>query len=164
MWAASYTSFSRGYAESQMTLAGYLVDSINNIYFVKLFGQYFHEEERINQASSDTFDKNVHLKNYLIRFRLILDVFVLLILTVNICLLVYLYQYRLVTAGDFAFVLMTTLDISWYIWEYVGEQFLRINQEYGQAQKGFALFGRCLQGCSNAKPLKAPHGGIGFGR
>ena len=45
---ASYANdFSKGYAESQMTLAGYLVDSINNIYFVKLFGQYFHEQQRL---------------------------------------------------------------------------------------------------------------------
>ncbi len=165
MWAASYANdFSRGYAESQMTLAGYLVDSINNIYFVKLFGQYFHEEQRIDQASSDTFDKNVHLKDYLIRFRLVLDLFVLMILTINICLLVYLYQYRLVTAGDFAFVLMTTLDISWYIWEYFGEQFFRMIQEYGQAQQGYALFKKPMfyKDVPNAKPLVAPRGGIEF--
>ena len=165
MWAASYASdFSRGYAESQMTLAGYLVDSINNIYFVKLFGQYFHEEERIDQASSDTFDKNVHLKNYLIRFRLVLDLFVLMILAVNLCLLVYLYQYRLVTAGDFAFVLMTTLDMSWYIWEYFGEQFFRMIQEYGQAQQGYALFKKPMfyKDVPNAQPLQATHGAIDF--
>ena len=47
-----------------MTLAGCLVDSINNIYFVKLFGQYFHEEERISRASGDTFSNK--LTNYLI--------------------------------------------------------------------------------------------------
>ena len=165
LWAASYANdFSKGYAESQMTLAGHLVDSINNIYFVKLFGQYFHEEVRIDRASSDTFIKNVHLKNYLIRFRLILDFFVILILTINLVLLVYLYQYGLVTAGDFAFVLVTTLDISWYIWEFFGEQFFRMIQEYGQAQQGFALFKntKYYRDVPNARTLQVTKGAISF--
>lgn len=165
IWAASYANdFSKGYAESQMTLAGYLVDSINNIYFVKLFGQYFYEEERIDRASSDTFNKNVYLKNYLIRFRLVLDFFVLTILAINLYLLVYLYQFGLVTAGDFAFVLVTTLDISWYIWEFFGEQFFRMIQEYGHAQQGFALFKNPMyyKDVPNAKPLLVSHGEIEF--
>lgn len=165
LWAASYANdFSKGYAESQMELAGYLVDSINNIYFVKLFGQYFHEEERIDRASTDTFDKNVHLKNYLIKLRLVLDFFVLSILLINLVLLVYLYQYGLVTAGDFAFVIVTTLDISWYIWEYFGEQFFRMIQEYGHAQQGFSLFKNPMyyKDIPNAKSLQVPHGGISF--
>jgi len=165
LWCASYANdFSKGYAESQMTLAGYLVDSINNIYFVKLFGQYFHEQERIDQASSDTFTKNIHLKDYLIRLRLVIDFFVLSILFVNLFLLVYLYQYGLVTVGDFAFVITTTLDISWYIWDYFGEQFFRMIQEYGHAMQGFLLFKKPMyyKDVPNAKPLTVTEGGIEF--
>ncbi|MEC8882091.1 MAG: ABC transporter ATP-binding protein [Pseudomonadota bacterium] len=165
LWVSSYANdFSKGYAESQMTLAGCLVDSINNIYFVKLFGQYFHEEERIDRASGDTFTKNVRLTNYLIKLRLVLDFFVLLILFVNLFLLVYLYQYGLVTMGDFAFVITTTLDISWYIWEYFGEQFFRMIQEYGHAQQGFLLFKNPMyyKDIPNAKPLIVEHGKIEF--
>ncbi len=165
LWCASYANdFSKGYAESQMTLAGYLVDSINNIYFVKLFGQYFHEQQRIDIASTDTFDRNVDLKDYLIRLRLVIDFFVLAILAINLVLLVYLYQYGLVTVGDFAFVITTTLDISWYLWEYFGEQFFRFIQEYGHAVQGFQLFKNPMyyQDVPNAKPLEVPHGLIEF--
>ena len=167
LWFASYANdFSKGYAESQMTLAGYLVDSINNIYFVKLFGQYFHEQQRIDSASTDTFDKNVGLKDYLIRLRLVLDFFVLIILTINLVILVYLYQHGLVTVGDFAFVITTTLDISWYIWDYFGEQFFRMIQEYGHAVQGFQLFKEPMyyQDAPQAKPLQVRDGAIAFSK
>lgn len=167
LWAASDAShFSKGYAESQMTLAGCLVDSINNIYFVKLFGQYYHEEERIDRASHETFTKNVNLTNYLIKLRLVLDFFVLLILLINLCLLVYLYKNGKVTMGDFAFVITTTVDISFYIWEYFGEQFFRMIQEYGQAQQGFLLFKNPMyyKDASDAKPLHCQRGKIEFKR
>ena len=94
-----------------------------------------------------------------------LDFFVLIILTINLVILVYLYQHDLVTVGDFAFVITTT-DISWYIWDYFGEQFFQMIQEsMAGAVQGFNyLRSLCIIRTRRIKPLQVRDGAIEFSK
>ncbi|MEC8063273.1 MAG: ABC transporter ATP-binding protein [Pseudomonadota bacterium] len=128
-----------GYAQSQTNLVGHLFDSIDNMYFVKLFAQHVHEHDRIHNATDEAFTKNIALKRYMVFQRLIGDFFLIGLLVVNIILLLHFYQYGQVSLGDFVFVISTNIEVSWYIWDYFGEQFPQIIEEYGKAEQALTL-------------------------
>lgn len=151
-------------AKSKTDLMGILVDCLNNMYFVKLFARQPHEHERVEQASGDVRDNDVALQRYLIRLRFAGDVMLWTLLLVNLYLLVYLYQLDLVTVGGFAFVIETTVDISWYVWDYFGEQCLRLTAEYGKCQQALTLLHAPWHSGdrADAQPLQVKRGEIEF--
>ncbi len=153
-----------GYAESQTDLVGHLFDSIDNMYFVKLFAQHGYEHNRIDSATKDTFDKDLALKKYMVWQRAIGDVFLLVLLLVNLVSLLSFYQQGTVTLGDFVFVLSTNIEISWYIWDYFGDQYPKIIEEYGKAEQALTLLSApfAYSQQTHAKTLTIQEGAISF--
>ena len=87
-----------GYAQSQTNLVGHLFDSIDNMYYVKLFAQHVYEHDRIHIATDEALSKNIALKRYMVYQRMIGDFFLIALLVVNICMLLYFYQFRVLRA------------------------------------------------------------------
>lgn len=133
----------RYYADSQSTLAGQMLDSINNMYFVKLFAQQNYESVRMEGASTTTYDHAVDFKSYLIKLRWMMDVFVLVIVILNLVLLVVLYEQGKVGAGDFIFVLTSVVEMTWYISDFCGERLPLLVEEYGKSLQAYHLFQFC---------------------
>lgn len=143
------------YAKSQTNLMGLLVDCINNMYFVKLFAHQFYEHSRISDASVEVFSSDTALQRYLMGLRFLGDVMLVSLLSTNIFLLLYLYRQGAITSGVFVFVIDTTIDISWFVWDYFGEQCLKLVEEYGKCQQALSLLHAPwqLQDDDDAKPL-----------
>ncbi|MEC8382960.1 MAG: ABC transporter ATP-binding protein [Pseudomonadota bacterium] len=153
-----------GVAKSQTDLMGTLVDCINNMYFVKLFARQFHEQERISTASVDVLTKDVALKGYLLRLRFTSDLMLMLLMGSNLALLLYLYQKNQITIGVFAFVIDTTVEVSWYVLDYFGEQCLKMVEEYGKCQQALTLLHAPwqVQEDKNHAPLVVSDGTVSF--
>ena len=127
------------FATSQTNLMGLLVDNISNMYFVKLFARQFYEHSRIDDASTDVFVNDRALQRNLMGLRAFGDIMLVLLMSVNVYLLLFLYQRGEITSGIFVFVVDTTVEISWYVWDYFAEQCLRMVEEYGKCQQALTL-------------------------
>ncbi len=152
------------FAKSQTNLMSLLVDCINNMYFVKLFARQFHEQTRINDASVEVLSKDTELQRYLLGLRCVGDVMLVSLMGANLLLLLYLYQRGEITSGVVVFVVDTTIDVSWYVWDYFGEQCLKLVEEYGKCQQALTLLHAPwqLQDDDEAKPLQVAKAKIVF--
>ena len=152
------------YADSQSTMMGQMMDSINNIYFVKLFSHQNYEQVRIEGVSDDTLGKAVNFKRYLIRFRWLMDGFVFIIMLAYLSLLLYLYKLDQVTAGDFVFVLTSIIEMTWYVSDFCGERLPLLIEEYGKGVQAFHLFNFCENQSDDngTKELSVRHGAVDF--
>lgn len=131
-------------AESKHQLMGVFSDNITNIFSLFYFAKRRTEYKRINGLMTDDFvPKQINLYRYDFKFNLMGSVLYWFMLISVFLFMIYLRKNGAISTGDFLFVMLTAITISFDLWTLMGGlcTFLK---EVGDFKSSFSI-------------LQAPH-------
>ena len=134
-------------AESKHQVMGTFSDNITNIFSLFYFAKRRAEHQRINELMADDFvPRQVHLYKYDFKFNLIGSVLYWFMLISVFLFMIYLRKNGSISTGDFLFVMLTAITISFDLWTLMGGlcTFLK---EIGDFKSSFSI-------------LQTPHDGL----
>ena len=118
----SIVHLSHIFAESKTTAVGKMVDSISNIVNVRLFAKYEIENQYIDQSIKLAVQKDREMQARILNMRIYWDISIIVLMSLNLFILLYMYSKNLVTIGDFTFVISLSISILWNLW-FLASQF-----------------------------------------
>jgi ATP-binding cassette, subfamily B, bacterial len=133
--ASAYSSI---LSEARSSLVGVVVDSVSNISNVRIFAGYDIEKRYINKYNLDVVAKDQKLQYYLLFIKIFQSVTIVLFFALAIILLIYFFQYKLVTIGDFALVLSLIMAIIHNIWM-LANQFIEFTRDIGVCKQALSI-------------------------
>lgn len=156
-------NLSHVFAESKSTVVGRMVDSISNIINVRLFARRLDENQYVHQSISDAVQKDRNMQTKIINMRICWDLSIILLLSCNLFILLYMYSKNEVTVGDFAFVISLSTSILWSLWFLAG-QFVSFSEQIGICKQALSIVSSPheIVDAENAKPLIISKGTIKF--
>jgi ATP-binding cassette subfamily B protein len=125
---------SDAYANTESVISGQLVDSVANVQNIRFFTSKSYELSRIKKfllSSKKAFQKN---EAFLVIMHIIQGALIAIMLSFMLYFLIHLYKEQLVTVGDFALILILSMDVAhltWYTMYHV-DQF---NQTIGKCKQ-----------------------------
>jgi len=151
------------FAENKTTLVGRMVDSISNTINVRLFARHTEENRYIHQSVSNAVQKDRDMQTKIIYMRFCWDLSIILLVSFNLCLLLYMYSKNQVTIGDFTFVITLSISILWNLWFLAG-QFVSFSEQIGICKQAISILSVSheIVDDENAKPLIISTGKIQF--
>lgn len=151
------------FAESRTTLVGRMVDSISNIVTVRLFSSHLYEGQYIGEAIADAVTKDRAMQRKIIVMRILWDMSIVLLLSINLWMLCEMYAKHLVTVGDFSFVITLSVSILWNLW-FIAGQFVTFSEQVGKCKQALSvmLVQHELVDAGDASPLQIARGEITF--
>lgn len=104
-------------AESKHQVIGALSDNITNIFSLFYFAKRRFEHQRVTQLMSDDFvPRQIALYRYDFKFNLIGSVLYWFMLITVFLFMIYLRTHGEISTGDFLFVMLTAITISFDLW------------------------------------------------
>ncbi len=104
-------------AESKHQVIGALSDNITNIFSLFYFAKRRFEHQRVMQLMSDNFvPRQIALYRYDFKFNLIGSVLYWFMLITVFLFMIYLRTHGEISTGDFLFVMLTAITISFDLW------------------------------------------------
>jgi ATP-binding cassette, subfamily B, bacterial len=129
---------SRVFAESKTTVVGNMVDSINNILGVKLFAKYAEENQYVSQSIKKASMNDRAMQIKIIKMRILWDISIILLMSLNLFILFHLYSKNLITVGDFTFVISLSISVLWSLW-FVSSKFVSFFENIGRCKQAFSI-------------------------
>jgi ATP-binding cassette subfamily B protein len=102
---------SHAFAESKTSVVGRMVDSIGNIINVRLFARHAFENNYIHQSIKNAVKTDREMQAKIIKMRILWDISIVLLMSLNLFLLLSMYSNNIVTIGDFTFVISLSISI-----------------------------------------------------
>lgn len=130
--------YSEEYSEARSHVVGRVVDSLSNIFSIKLFSREGSESLYLERSLNDGVTKDKRLRFYLLKVKIIYGVTITLLVTIMIFLLIYARSKNYVTIGDFALILTLT---SWLIEElwFVANQLVTFSEDVGVCRQALSI-------------------------
>lgn len=132
------THFSYIFAESKTSLVGRLVDAIGNAHIIRLFARYPYEQQGIDTHIEDTVVKDRDMQHAVLRMHILFDVSIIMLMSVMMFGLIYMYSRGLVTIGDFAFVISLSISMFFNLW-YIASQFVQFAEHIGKCSQALTI-------------------------
>ena len=108
-------------AESKHQIMGTFSDNITNIFSLFYFSKRRAEHKRVNEIMSDDFvPRQIHLYQYDFKFNLVGSVLYWFMLISVFLFMIYLRKSGSISTGDFLFVMLTAITISFDLWTLMG--------------------------------------------
>lgn len=155
--------YSDNYAKTQSLVAGKLVDSFANIGVVKIFSRIDYELSYLGRVMLLMNKAFQNKEWFFIKFYLVQGLSITCLMGFMITMLIKLKIQGVVTIGDFAFVLGSSLYVTDHIW-WVTEQLNELNDVIGRCRQSInAIFIPLeIEDKVDAKSLQVPQGEIIF--
>lgn len=107
-------------AESKHQVMGLFADNITNIFSLFYFAKRRHEYRRAEQLiTADYIPRQICMYKYNLKFNLIGSVLYWFMLVTIFLFMLYLKKNGAISTGDFIFVMLTALTISFDLWTFV---------------------------------------------
>lgn len=151
------------YSESSSQAMGKLIDCITNINTTRIFAHKHYELNLMDYHLSDTVFKEKAYRKKLMTTNLILGASVNILICISFFLLLLLKQKALITAGDFALIIVLTMSMSSAVWRFA-EDLNRITIEWGIAKQALGTINKAhsIADVEDAHTLKVTKGKIDF--
>lgn len=151
------------FAESKTSVVGKMVDSITNIFNVRLFNRHVDENRYIQQSIKHAVQQDRAMQSKIIKMRLCWDISIIFLMGLNLFILVYMYSNNRVSIGDFAFVISLSNTILWNLW-FIASQFVSFSEQIGICKQALSIISlpHEIIDTHNAKPLLISKGRIKF--
>jgi ATP-binding cassette, subfamily B, bacterial len=151
------------FATSKTRLVGKIVDSISNINNVRLFAKHAHEDVLIQEATFDTISKDRDMDWLIIKMRIWWDISIVVLVTINLAVLLWMYRQNQVSIGDFSFVVSLSISVFYNLW-YLASQFVNVAEELGKCEQALSIITAPLEIVDNPEsyPLILTQGQIAF--
>ncbi len=154
---------SRKTSASYSRYSGMLVDILANIASVRLFARFQYETSKLTESVDDLVMHDRNMLRYIIIMRMMLDIASVCLLFTMLYLLIYLYQVRQVSIGDFVLILMVTVSIFQGMW-YLANKIVDVYKSIGKCHQAMSLLEvkHGLADLIDATPLVVRRGDITF--
>jgi ATP-binding cassette subfamily B protein len=151
------------FAESKTSVVGKMVDSIGNIINVRLFARHADENQYIYQGIHDAVQKDRDMQYKIIKMRILWDVSIIVLISLNLLILLQMYSKNLVSIGDFTFVISLSISILWNLW-FIAGQFVSFSEQIGICKQALSIISLShdIVDAIDAKPLMVTKGEIQF--
>lgn len=151
------------FAESKTAVVGKMVDSISNIINVRLFVRHTEENRYIHQGIKNAVQNDRIMQAKIIKMRICWDISIILLISLNLFILLYMYSKNQVSIGDFAFVISLSISILWNLW-FLADQFVSFSEQIGICKQALSIISQSheIVDVPNAKPLILSKGQIKF--
>ncbi len=150
------------FSEARSVVMGKVVDSLTNIFNIKVFGTSRYEQAYLHKHVLVMKAEEQKLGRYFMRLKFAQGITITLLMVSMIFLLLHTYQRGLITIGDFALVLSLTAGIVDQTF-YLALQLVEWTEEIGQARQALAIFNEPLEPeKSHLPPLQVIQGEIVF--
>ena len=151
------------FATSKTTLVGKLVDSIGNVTNMRLFGRSTYENKLIQEAALVTVDKDRAMQRTILKMRIYWDISIVVLISLNMYMLLYMYGKNQVSVGDFSFIISLSINIFYNLW-YLAGQFVVFAEELGKCKQALTIVTSPheIDDKPSAKPLVVTQGQIQF--
>jgi ATP-binding cassette, subfamily B, bacterial len=112
--------FSNSAAESKHQVMGMFADNITNIFSLFYFSKRQSELQRANEfISNDYVKRQLDLYKYDFKFNMVGTVFYWIMLVGVFAFMIYLRKNTIISTGDFIFVMLMTIAISFDLWAFI---------------------------------------------
>jgi ATP-binding cassette subfamily B protein len=151
------------HSEVKSNLQGRIVDSVSNFITVRLFARKDHELSYIQRFQQDEIKAHRRMLFTIAKVRAILEIPCLAMIIIELHFLIKGWQQGIISTGDTAFILMTTINLMYILWR-VGMEFPAFYREIGVCQQALSLINEAheITDREGAKPLKISEGRIDF--
>ncbi|MBY0406562.1 MAG: ABC transporter ATP-binding protein/permease [Rickettsiales bacterium] len=151
------------HSELRSELMGRIVDSISNFITVRLFARQAEELAYIHRFQQQEIAAHRRMIFTIAKVKMLLEVPCFLMIVLLIRVLVARWQEGLVSSGDVAFILSTTINLMYLLWR-VGMEFPTFYREIGVCQQALALVQEPheLLDREGAEPIRVTRGEIVF--
>ncbi len=123
--------YAQTHAESRSVLMGRVVDIITNIITVKLFANEKYESEMLKVIQQDEYNKNIKSFLTIEKIKIILGILTFIFPCVLVvCLLVYSFNQKLITLGEFVFIFNISGILTAMVWQ-LGIMLPNLFQSFG---------------------------------
>jgi ATP-binding cassette, subfamily B, bacterial len=155
--------YSENFAEGRSKLNGHIVDSISNMFSVKIFSNAKYESSRINNTIDDVVAQDRKLQWHMLKVYFIQGILVTVLIIAMLASLIYGFGQGRITSGDFAFVLMLSTYIITNIWN-IGAYLVKFSKEVGTCKQALSIIiaPYDITDTAQAKPLIVTAGSIEF--
>lgn len=156
-------NLSNAFAESKTIVVGRMVDSVSNIANVRLFARHSEENNYIHDSIKAAVRNDRVLQTKVIQMRILWDVSIIALISLNIFILLYMYSQNVVTIGDFTFVISLSISILWNLW-FLASQFINFSEQIGFCKQALSIISvpHDIVDLKDAKPLVVSSGKIKF--
>lgn len=126
------------HAKSENLLVGQINDRIRNIFTVKLFARHLCETQYLNTYQQQEVDLLQYLSRYIWKISIFRSILSIILIATLLFILLYRWQFGLVTVGDFVFIMGSAfgiMRISWVATEQVSTAY----REFGIAKEALKV-------------------------
>ncbi|QEY51367.1 ABC transporter ATP-binding protein [Legionella longbeachae] len=151
------------FSTTRTKVFGQWVDSISNIANIRLFSRNTYESQRIRDSVAEAVSQDRAMEWMIIKMRIFWDISIIVLISVNILLLVNMYQNNQVSIGDFSFIISLSISIFYNLW-YLASQFVTFAEEAGKCKQALSIMEMPheIVDKKEAKPLFVKEGQIEF--
>lgn len=151
------------FSTTRTKVFGQWVDSISNIANIRLFSRNTYESQRIRDSVAEAVSQDRAMEWMIIKMRIFWDISIIVLISVNILLLVNMYQNNQVSIGDFSFIISLSISIFYNLW-YLASQFVTFAEEAGKCKQALSIMEMPheIVDKKEAKPLLVKEGQIEF--
>lgn len=150
------------FSEARSTAMGKVVDSLTNIFNIKIFGTSRYEQSYIRKHLLIMKAEEQKVGSYFLRLKLLQGISTTALMILITTLLFYTHQKGWVTLGDFALVLSLATGIVDQTF-YLALQLVEWTEDIGVAKQALSIFSESIQEEKNQLPaLKVTQGEIAF--
>lgn len=129
---------STAFSESNSVCVGKLVDSVTNILSSKLFARGAFERRYLAKYVEQSRIKDQDLQQQMFKIKILQGTSVTLLFGFMVGILIYARERRLVTVGDFAFILSLSTTVMQGLW-YLASHLLTLSQELGLCKQALSI-------------------------
>ncbi|MFN7038277.1 MAG: ABC transporter ATP-binding protein [Alphaproteobacteria bacterium] len=130
--------YSSNLSNAQSNLTGTLVDILGNISTVRLFARKNFESNILNSELSNCVNKDKRLQFHMLKIRTVQSSMAMALSAIMLAILIYMKIQNLVSAGDFALILILTWQISDNIW-YLSNHLVAVSKDIGKCRQAYLI-------------------------
>ncbi len=162
-FAKKCIQYSNEHSEAQSEISGQIVDTFKNMGTVRAFSGKRFENERLTEYQEEEIGRFRKLHYHMFKMHTFQGISSIFLFTGLLFLLLYMWSYRLITVGDFTFVMTTAINVLMFTW-WLAEQFVIYFKEIGIAKQAFTFYKIPFEitDSKGAVPLKVTDGEIFF--
>lgn len=151
------------FAKARTRYAGHIVDTISNIFTMRVFAQRKYEIRRSRKVLEDSVHKNRAMQQTILTMKAIWDVTIIIMMTTMLFTLMSMYSKKQATIGDFALIMSLATRVFHSVWWFVS-QITRLSEEIGKCKQGLLILNTPYQitDAKEAQPLQVTEGKIQF--
>ncbi len=155
----------KDYAENRSKNFGNIVDRFANSISVMLFARESYEKQRLSSSLNEMVQKDKKLQWEFLKFNLLMSAMAFSIQVFTVILLMYLGEKGLLTAGDFAFIILISINIMDNVWDFTFN-LTKYSEQLGIFKQALSFLSTSHDApvIENAAPLQITSGTIVFSK